>query len=252
MLNQLLYALRGYSNKKIGIFYVCTGKYSIFWEKFYLSAEKYFCPGLEKQYFVFTDQDISPKGANVTVINQPKLGWPFDTLKRFHLFNGIRDMAIQCDYLFFFNANMIFLKKVMPWQILPSAEQKIVVTRHPFYYEGAEGGPFETNKDSEAFIESKDARYYVAGGLSGGIAKDYLAMGEEIIKMVDKDLEKDIIAVWWDESHLNKHFALKGHHFKVLDPGYIVPEQRLETFPFKAYLTVLDKTKHGGHEFLRH
>lgn len=250
MLDNILYSLLGHKNKKIGIFYICTGKYSIFWEKFYLSAEKNFCPGLEKEYFVFTDQEISPKGKNVTVINQARLGWPFDTLMRFHLFNGIKDQALKCDYLFFFNANMIFLKKVMPWQIFPNEKEKIVVTRHPYYYESAIGGPFETNTESQAFIDPKEAKFYVAGGLSGGIAKYYMEMSEIISKRIDQDLAKDIISVWWDESHLNYHYA-HNQHFKVIDPGYIVPENRLKGFPFKAHLVVLDKENVGGHELLR-
>jgi hypothetical protein len=250
MFNKLIYSLLGHNNKKIGVFYICTGKYSIFWERFYISAEKHFCPGLEKEYFVFTDQEISPKGDNVTIINQARLGWPFDTLMRFHLFNSIKEQALKCDYLYFFNANMIFLKSVMPWQIFPNSEEKIVVTRHPYYYEGALGGPFETNKDSTAYIDPKEAKFYVAGGLSGGIAKYYMEMGEAISKRIDVDLAKDIISVWWDESHLNFHYA-NNQYFKVLDPGYIVPENRLSGFPFKPYLVVLDKENVGGHEMLR-
>lgn len=251
MLNKILYSLLGHSNKKIGIFYICTGKYSIFWERFYLSAEKHFCPGLEKQYFVFTDQEIAPKGDNVTVIPQAKLGWPYDTLMRFHLFKGIKDQAMKCDYLYFFNANMIFLKDVMPWHIFPTKEEQIVVTRHPFYYEGANGAPFETDKKSTVYIDSKDAKWYVAGGLSGGIAQHYYELGDKIIETVDADLKIDHITPWWDESHLNYHIAHRSN-YKILHPGYIVPEDRIDNFPFKVYLTVLDKNKHGGHEFMRH
>ena len=29
---------------KLGILYICTGKYDIFWEDFYKSCEKYFLP----------------------------------------------------------------------------------------------------------------------------------------------------------------------------------------------------------------
>lgn len=251
MINKLINTILGHSNKKIGIFYICTGRYSIFWEKFYLSAEKHFCPGVPKQYFVFTDQEISPKDDNVKVIYQERLGWPFDTLKRFHLFKNIKDDAMKCDYLYFFNANMIFLRDVMPWQIFPSEEEQIVVTRHPFYYEGASGGPFETNKVSAAYIDSKDAKWYVAGGLSGGISKYYYELGDKIIETVDADLKIDHITPWWDESHLNFHIAHR-EHYKVLHPGFICPDDRIKNLPFKVFLTVLDKNNFGGHNFMRH
>jgi len=51
--------------KKIGILYICTGKYDIFWKDFYLSCEKYLLNDIdengnkkfEKHYFVWTDAE---------------------------------------------------------------------------------------------------------------------------------------------------------------------------------------------------
>ena len=40
---------------KIGMLYICTGKYTVFWPEFYRSFEEKFLPGCEKEYFVFTD-----------------------------------------------------------------------------------------------------------------------------------------------------------------------------------------------------
>lgn len=241
---------RKYSNKTIGIFYICTGKYSIFWEGFYRSAEQYFCSDMRKEYFVFTDQEISPRTDRVHIIHQEKLGWPFDTLMRFHMFNRIKEQALALDYLFFFNANMVFLKKVSPQYILPTEQERIVGVKHPFYYGGTEGAPFETNVQSTAYTDYQKARNYVAGGLSGGIAQDYMAMSAMIADRIDLDQQHNIIAVWHDESHINAYFAANPQ-FKILNPGYIVPEDRLKTFPFKPQIVVLDKTKLGGHTLLR-
>lgn len=251
MFNKLKNKLQGYSDKTIGIFYICTGRYSIFWEKFFLSSEKHFCPGITKKYFVFTDQEIAPKNEHVEIIYQERLGWPFDTLKRFHLFKKIQDKAMKCNYLYFFNANMIFLRDVMPSDIFPTEQEQIVVTRHPFYYEGAKGGPFETNKISAAYIDDSEAKWYVAGGLQGGISKYYYELGDKIIETVDKDLAINHISPWWDESHLNYHIAHRKN-YKVLHPGFICPDDRIKSLPFKVYLTVLDKKNFGGHEFMRH
>lgn len=79
--------------QKIGILYVCTGKYHFFWDGFYKSANNYFCKNSEVHYFVFTEHSINKYGnERVNHIVQPKLGWPFDTLKRFHLFLGQREL----------------------------------------------------------------------------------------------------------------------------------------------------------------
>ncbi|MES2480158.1 MAG: family 6 glucosyltransferase [Bacteroidota bacterium] len=251
MIKKLFNKLRSKKEvKTIGVFYICTGRYNIFWERFYRSAEKYFCPGIKKHYFIFTDQEINPAGPDVTIVHQDKLGWPYDTLMRFHMFNGVREQAMQFDYLYFFNANMVFLSKVKPKQILPEGEDKLVGTLHPFFYGGTEGAPYETNKESAAYVNHEEARHYVAGGLSGGLAADYLSMSAEIAANIDKDQSKGIIAIWHDESHINAYFS-KLKQYKILNPGYIVPEKRLKNFPFKPYLVVLDKVFAGGHELLR-
>ena len=42
---------------KVAILYLCSGDYSIFWEKFFRSYEKKFLPECHKEYFVFTDKE---------------------------------------------------------------------------------------------------------------------------------------------------------------------------------------------------
>lgn len=237
-------------DKTIGVLYICTGKYNIFWERFYHSAEQNFCPGLSKHYFIFTDSEINPKAENVTVIEQSKLGWPYDTLMRFHMFNKVKDNAIKMDYLFFFNANIIFLRSVWPKEILPSETERLVAVRHPFFYDGTKGAPFEDNPQSTAFLNPNDAKHYVAGGLSGGFAADYLEMADQLAHNIDIDQKNGIIAKWHDESHINRYLAHQMN-YKILDPGYLVPEKRLKSFPFKPRILVLDKVFAGGHEILR-
>ena len=43
--------------KSIGILYICTGPYVLFWEDFYKSFQKRFLIDFEKHYFVFTDAE---------------------------------------------------------------------------------------------------------------------------------------------------------------------------------------------------
>lgn len=52
--------------KKIGMLYLCTGPYSLFWEDYYHSFEKFFLEDIEKHYFVFTDDvdSINTFGSN--------------------------------------------------------------------------------------------------------------------------------------------------------------------------------------------
>ena len=106
--------------KKFWILYICTWKYDVFRKWFYDSCERNLLVNsdFEKHYFVWTDSDEIKWNNNVTVIKQKNLGWPDNTLKRFHLFLEKRDILLKMDYLFFFNANLEIKQKI--WEeILP-------------------------------------------------------------------------------------------------------------------------------------
>lgn len=239
-----------FKRKKIGIFYICTGKYDIFWETFYKSSQRFFCRSADRRYFVFTDSKEIKARPDVTVIHQERLGWPDDTLMRFHMFNRAKNLVDDCDFLFFFNANMKFIKRVTTKQILPSKAEEFVGVRHPYYYETAIGAPFENNEQSLAFVHPTSAKHYVQGCLNGGSKDAYLKMSQELADNIDLDKKNGIVAVWHDESHLNAYYA-KKNQFKALHPGFATPEARVKHFPFKPKIIQLDKSKLGGFDHFR-
>ena len=99
----------------VAVLYICTGKYSIFWEEFYRSMEKYFLKQPEVEYFVFTDADkLYDEERNVKIhrIRQENLGWPGNTLFRFHMFVSIKEKLEDYDYLFFLNANTVCRQEI--------------------------------------------------------------------------------------------------------------------------------------------
>lgn len=110
---------------KIGMLYICTGKYTVFWPEFYRSFEEKFLPGCEKEYFVFTDAPaIEYEDApRVHRIYQEAYPWPYSTLKRFSIFLTQEDALRGMDYLFFFNANLTCKKTVTAEEFLPRPEK---------------------------------------------------------------------------------------------------------------------------------
>ena len=125
---------------RIGILYICTGKYDIFWKDFYLSAERYFMQDQSFiiEYYVFTD---SPKlydeenNKHIHRIKQKNLGWPDNTLKRFHIFLRIKEqLERETDYLFFFNANLLFTSPIGKEILPPSDSNGLLGTMHPGFY----------------------------------------------------------------------------------------------------------------------
>lgn len=71
--------------KSIGILYICTGPYVLFWEDFYKSFQKKFLIDFEKRYFVFTDAEeiYGQENQNVKKIKIEPQPWPLITLLRF-------------------------------------------------------------------------------------------------------------------------------------------------------------------------
>lgn len=236
---------------KIGILYICTGNYTIFWDDFYLSCEEKFMPDEERYYFVFTDGEINSfNNPNVKIIHQPKLGWPFDTLKRFNMFLRIEEELQKMDYLFFFNANLIVHKQIGK-EILPSEDEEIVVARHPSCVMESSRNPdayaYDRNPASLAYIPLGQGVEYVQGAFNGGRADKFLKMIRELNDNTEKDLANNVIALWHDESHLNKYILDKK--VKVLHTGYIYPEGR--NLPCEMIMYTRKKKKYGGHNALR-
>lgn len=234
---------------KIGILYICTGNYDVFFNEFYHTAEKFLLPNSEKHYYVFTDSQNIINTPNIHKIYQEKLGWPKDTLMRFHLFLNIENQLNECDYLFFFNANYTFTELINESEILPNSEHNFLVGQiHPVaYHKKRNEFPYEKNPLSTAYIPNNRGKYYFAGGLIGGRTKEFLAMCHVLKNNIDVDFENNIIAQWHDESHINQYYSTNEP--KKLHPGYCYPQDWY--LPFKQKTLLLDKNKFGGHAFMR-
>lgn len=241
--------------KKVAILYIATGRYRIFWTGFYRACQRYFLPGYSKTYFVFSDDPKLGKGKkNVINVPQEKLDWPFITLMRFKIFLGVEEELKNYDYIFFLNANMIPIAPVGP-EVLPTQEQGLIVSIHPgFYDKPRERFTYETNPASTAYISRDQGVHYVMGGFNGGTSQAALQAYRDMHANTEKDLANDIIAIWHDESHLNKYILDK-------DPLILGPEYNWieELLPVQAHLSInpkilmLDKSsaKYGGHNYLR-
>ena len=196
----------------IAILYICTGKYSVFWDAFYATSEMYFFSKADKTYYVFTDDNklikrLGPVG-NVHCYFQRCAGWPYDTLLRFNTFTTIQDLLKKYDYCFFWNANAVFLKPVDESVIpLPQPGKELVLWRHTNGYEYDSPDQFETEKNPEsmAYIPPGKKCYNYGGGFFGGTPTGFINMSVVLRERIARDLEKGIIAVWHDQSHLVKY-----------------------------------------------
>lgn len=238
---------------KINILTICTGKYTIFFQDFYNSCENHFLKGYDKKYFVFTDGEII-ESDNIVRIQQSKLGWPYDTMMRFKMFNTIKD-KLDGDFTFFFNANMKFLQDIGE-EALPNDENNgLMGVTHPGYFNVSKNQyPYERRFDSKFYIPYDSGNVYYQGCFNGGKTDDFMNMSSILESRIDQDLGNGIVPLWHDESALNWYY--KDKNPLTLDISYAYPESELSNFIGKNIqvdkkILQVDKNKYGGHQNLR-
>ena len=209
---------------KIGILYICTGDYVVFWEDFYESFKKNFCTSSELHFFVFSDRNMDFSGKeNVHFYKTGHQPWPLVTLMRFHTFLSAEQDLKACDFLFFFNSNMKCVQKVDEKEVLPDESERLVFVRHPGYWKTNKiYVPYDRNPKSTAFIPYSRGSIYVIGAVEGGRTADFLEMCRTLKGNIETDLKSNVIARWHDESHVN-HYIHTLKKYRLLSPSYCYP-----------------------------
>lgn len=213
--------------QKIGVLYICTGPYYLFWEDFYKSFEEKFIRDIKKEYYVFTDAEriYGEEFENVHRIKLDPQPWPLVTLLRFATFLSIEDELKKCNYLMFSNANMVCDEVIEFDDMLPRKEKQehLFVTTHPGYLgKHIISKPYDRNKKSLAYVPWNCGKDYVIGAMFGGETEAFLRMSKTLKQRIEEDLKHNIIAKWHDESHLNR-YIINRNDVRIISPEYCYP-----------------------------
>ncbi len=218
---------------KVGLLIIATNKYTMFINPLIRSADEFFLKNQDVSYFIFTNMDLEIESYRpINKIEVSHREWPWMTLGRYRIFNNSSKILSEMDYLFYCDADMIFVGNVGD-EILSDR----VSTQHPGYY-GRRGTP-ETNPNSLACVYPNEEMQYFAGGFNGGTSDEFLKMSSKISDNIDDDYSRGIIAIWHDESHTNRYF-IDNPPTKILDPSYCCIEHWMNC-PFGRRLLALDK-----------
>ena len=209
-----------------------------------------FAPTIKKTYFVFTDsttQDLtellqSPYKNDLVITYQKRLGWPYDALMRSSIYNQHKNLFASTDYMFSIDADMLFIGTEGN-EILHDR----VATQHPGFEKNkplwGNEPPYDRNAASTAYIAHDLGTHYFAGAFYGGTTQEFIKMADVITRNILTDIEKqNYIAVWHDESHLNRYF-IDNTPSIILDRSYCYPENsKQKGYPTcSAKLLALDK-----------
>ncbi|WJZ48322.1 glucosyltransferase [Synechococcus phage DSL-LC02] len=214
---------------KVAIAFIGTSKYLNFLPQYYEKIRENFLPNTEKTFLVFTDGE-GEFPEDVKLYPQEHLEWPYITLTRFEILNKAREEIVKNDWLVFLDADTLVVDKVLEEDFF--SDKPLFGVWHPCHNLGMPPhnkvpGAFETNPLSLAsfnFEVEKYPTHYYQGCLWGGKVPEVLDMIDELESRVKKDLEKNVIAVWHDESHLNKYFIENYGKVNTLGPEYAYPE----------------------------
>lgn len=217
---------------KIGLLIIATNKYTSFLQQLISSADDFFCKNHEVTYFVFSDKNVNINSSRtVKHIHTDHKQWPFMTLYRYKIFNQSKDELCKMDYLFYCDVDMRFVGNV--YDVILSER---VATQHPGYA-GTRGTP-ETNIKSLACVYDYEEMQYFAGGFNGGSSSEYLKMCKKLAYNIDEDYKNGIIAIWHDESHMNRYF-IDNKPTTILSPSYCYGESM--SIPYEKKILALDK-----------
>ena len=231
---------------KVAIAFIGTSNYLNFLPHYYEKIHENFLPDTEKTFLVFTDGE-GEFPEDVKLYSQEHLEWPYITLTRFEILNKAREKIAEHDWLVFLDADTLVVDKVLEEDFF--SDKSLFGVWHPCHNLGMPPhnkvpGAFETNPLSLAsfnFEIEEYPTYYYQGCLWGGKVPEVLKMIDELENRVKKDLEKNVIAVWHDESHLNKYFVEHRDQVNTLHPEYAYPEVFADYCDFEPKIVHLAK-----------
>lgn len=217
---------------KVAILYICTGKYTVFWEEFFSSFEKYFLPEATKEYFVFSDKTdlVGVETGRVHVKHMEWQPWPIPTLMKYHTFLSVRDALLNFDYIYQPNSNARCRKEVMAEAFLPRKErgEQLFFTEHParFYIENYIY-PYERRPESMAYVPYNRSTIGVFGAMNGGETTAYIEFMEQMAKRTEVDLKRCIIPIHHDESYVNNYLVrnVQSGKIRLLASDYAYPQE---------------------------
>jgi hypothetical protein len=235
----------------VAICFIGTGKYLNFLPKYYENILEYFLPDSKKTFLVFTDGE-GDFPEDVKVYQQEHLEWPYITLTRFKIIQKAKEEIIKNDWFVFIDADALVVEKITEDEFFDNTKSFFGV-HHPCHFlqmppHNQYPGAFETNILSLSHInETDDLSVYYQGCLWGGKVPDVLEMIEELEDRINEDLENNVIALWHDESHINKFFIENKYNVNTLGPEYAYPEVFSDYCNFEPKIVHLSKNNSKYH-----
>lgn len=214
--------------KNLLICFIGTGNYLNFLPNYYESVTNNFCSDCNKTILVFTDGDIDDTPDDVVVRKVEHKPWPYVTLQRFGMIKDAEDEILKHDWFVFMDADTI-VNQTIEYDEFFDEEKDFIGVHHPCHYmklppHNTRYGSFDRTNSRAKVSDEDDLSTYWQGCLWGGRSSEIMSLITELDNRIESDLKDDIIALWHDESHLNKFFIENKDRVNTLSPSFAYPE----------------------------
>ena len=210
---------------KIAFLTIATNKYINFIPGLAKSIDT-FCDFDNMTLFVFGNQPVQVE--NITKLNIEghyitHTPHPLGTILRYHYYMEIKDKLKEYDYVFHIDSDMKIVSRIGK-EILGN----LVCVQHPgsFFWENDTSKfTYDRNPESGAYVALDDPnqQQYYQNCFQGASSEQFIKMSETIKGWFEKDIKKNYVALWHDESYMNKYMIINQPDV-VLHPGYAYPE----------------------------
>jgi hypothetical protein len=127
-----------------------------------------------------------------------------------------------------------YLNAATDWKILKAAILNL--PRAPWHL-----GTWETRAESRAFVDIEKRKRYVHGAVWFGRPAAFASMCNLLSLNVERDRQKELIAIWHDESHLNWYAA--HHEVGILGSEYSWVKRYRNIKSVIPLISTIDKKK---------
>lgn len=212
---------------KFAIVIISTNKYKKFLKPLIDSLDKYFNPSGGKKYFLFTDEKLD------WFDNHSLIDWTgiedntnkyLIIVKKFHYINEYFNKLKQYDYILYIDSDMELVNTITE-DMFDLKDKKYFSVNHSSNLVNPNFWTVEKNPLSTAYLGERNDSIYIHACVFGAKSSHMEYMANTIKNNVNTDLKNGIIAIWTDESHLNRFFVDHKNDVMILDSGFACPEE---------------------------